>query len=75
MAAGRLEARPDVRETEKDKDLQKLTCPCRSVLSSMRAQVNVWAPSDATDNTESGGQRGQPAFTKSAIIPSLCIEK
>lgn len=28
-----------------------LTCPCRSVLSSMRAQVNVWAPSAARQYT------------------------
>lgn len=57
MATGRSQAQPDLWETQKDKDFQKLTCPCRSVLSSMRAQVNVWAPSGATDNTEGRGQR------------------
>lgn len=32
-------------QKQKDSRTPVRTCPCRSVLSSMRAQVNVWAPS------------------------------
>lgn len=42
------------------KDIPQLTCPCRSVLSSIRAQVSVWIPSKS--QTVACSVWGSPSF-------------